>query len=616
MATEGAEVQPLDTASTPTATMREKSSDPSTLASPATTTTPTDAQGSSPITPNPGEESPAIYPTYPLEASVSPAGGSCVETTLKSEKAPTGSIDAAGESAQGQTLAPQADGSPSGAAAESPASPEVEAAIRKINTSVAPPVEVKLFVGRVPRTYNDNELRPLFQEFGTVGDVIIIRDRTMGAHKGCAFVRMKSITEADRAVRALNNQKTLDASLGPLQVKYAQGEPDRLGMPVETAQPGQDQAKLFVGSLPKCTTQEDIRAVFSKFGNVDEVFLMKDEAGNSKGCAFVKFSLKEESFHAIANLNGKFTMPSGNRAVEVRFAESKKTPSGADRQVSGGHGWQEYFTSDGRPYYYNQARDKTQWERPSEFYDVNQSHHIHNVAPNAVGAQTHGPPGANVFIFHIPNAWTEEDLVRNFAQYGQIVSARIATDKGSHRNRGFGFVSYNDAGASLAAVEALNGYSVQGKRLKVQIKKGEEQYAENHRAQFSHGQHVASMGVNLPNGNQHGANVHNPAHNQAQNQAIFGLPLNGSAGLQQQAVHHHAHSGLSVHGAPGASGGLLGGGGLQQPNVNPQLGAGYGVGNHPGMNQPMAGSAPSVSDGMGPAMGQHNNIMGQYGQLQ
>eukprot|EP01068_Selenidium_serpulae_P012301 Selendium_serpulae@DN5795_c1_g1_i2.p1 len=591
MSTEGAEVQAMHGVTTPT-TIREKPSDSAALVSPATTTTPTDGRGSSPITPNPGADSPGGYPSYPLDNT--PGAPLSAETTLKTDKASIDPPDTAGVVPQGPTL-PQVDAAAGGGATVPQApSPEVEAAIRKINPSTAPPVEVKLFVGRVPRTFDDAQLRPLFQEYGTVGDVIIIRDRTLGAHKGCAFVRMKSITEADRAVRSLNNQKTLDSSLGPLQVKYAQGEPERLGMPVETVQPGQDQAKLFVGSLPKCTTQEDIHAVFSKFGRVDEVFLMKDDAGNSKGCAFVKFTLKEESFHAIANLNGKFTMPNGSRAVEVRFAESKKSSTPTDRQTSGAHGWQEYFTHDGRPYYHNQARDKTQWERPSEYFDFSHSNHIHNVAPNAVGAQTHGPPGANVFIFHIPGGWTEDDLIRNFAQYGQIVSARIATDRGSQRNRGFGFVSYSDAGASLAAVEALNGYNVQGKRLKVQIKKGEEQYADNHRVQYQQGQHASGLGVGLQNTNQHGVNIHNPGHNQAQNQAIFGVPLNGSGGLQQPGVGHHGHGGLSIHGVPGG-GGLIGGG-LQQANVSPQLGGSYGVGSHPGMSQGVAGSSPAVND--------------------
>ena len=45
------------------------------------------------------------------------------------------------------------------------------------------------------------------------------------------------------------------------------------------------------------------------------------------------------------------------------------------------------------------------------------------------------------------------------------------TDKESGRSRGFGFVSYDNPQSALAAVKSMNGFSVLGKRLKVQLKK-------------------------------------------------------------------------------------------------------------------------------------------------
>ena len=62
-------------------------------------------------------------------------------------------------------------------------------------------------------------------------------------------------------------------------------------------------------------------------------------------------------------------------------------------------------------------------------------------------------------------------MEQNFAPFGQVVSARIMTDKESGRSRGFGFVSYDNPQSALAAVKSMNGFSVLGKRLKVQLKK-------------------------------------------------------------------------------------------------------------------------------------------------
>mmetsp|Transcript_19522 Transcript_19522/g.55975 ORF Transcript_19522/g.55975 Transcript_19522/m.55975 type:complete len:547 (+) Transcript_19522:104-1744(+) len=370
-----------------------------------------------------------------------------------------------------------------------------------------PPVEVKLFVGRVPRTYDENTLKPIFEEFGPVTDCAIIRDRESHTHKGCAFIRMTSLTKADAAIRALNNTKVLDQSMGPLTVKYATGENERLGLPTDgSCQPGVDQAKLFVGSLPKTCSEDDIRNVFAPFGMVDEVFIMRDERKESRGCAFVKFAYKEQAFYAINNLNQKFTMPGHNKPIEVRFAENRKAQGGGQvmggsptdqynqPQMGGGMGggtppgptqkgnWTEYFTTDNRPYYYNSLTGTTQWDRPPEM-DRPEPPMAGGMGAGmggmaSAGNQSHGPPGANIFIFHVPNEWTETDLQHHFNQYGRIISARIATDKATGRNRGFGFVSFDQVQCAVNAVQAMNGFQVGGgKRLKVQIKKGEEQHA-------------------------------------------------------------------------------------------------------------------------------------------
>lgn len=45
------------------------------------------------------------------------------------------------------------------------------------------------------------------------------------------------------------------------------------------------------------------------------------------------------------------------------------------------------------------------------------------------------------------------------------------TDKDTGRSRGFGFVSYDNSQSAHAAVHGMNGFSVLGKRLKVQLKK-------------------------------------------------------------------------------------------------------------------------------------------------
>ncbi|OQV24571.1 putative CUGBP Elav-like family member 3 [Hypsibius exemplaris] len=82
-----------------------------------------------------------------------------------------------------------------------------------------------------------------------------------------------------------------------------------------------------------------------------------------------------------------------------------------------------------------------------------------------------GPDGCNLFIYHLPQDFGDYELNCLFAQYGQIVSARVFVDRITNQSKCFGFVSYDNPASAQAAINALNGYQIGAKRLKVQLKK-------------------------------------------------------------------------------------------------------------------------------------------------
>lgn len=43
---------------------------------------------------------------------------------------------------------------------------------------------LKLFIGQIPRHMNEIDLRPVFEEFGPVSDLLVLRDKLTGIHKG------------------------------------------------------------------------------------------------------------------------------------------------------------------------------------------------------------------------------------------------------------------------------------------------------------------------------------------------------------------------------------------------------------------------------------------------
>lgn len=83
---------------------------------------------------------------------------------------------------------------------------------------------VKLFVGQVPRSMEEDDLRPVLEAFGAIEDLVIIRDKLTGAHRGCAFASFYSREAAERAVAELHNKVTLPQSINPLQVRPAEGQ--------------------------------------------------------------------------------------------------------------------------------------------------------------------------------------------------------------------------------------------------------------------------------------------------------------------------------------------------------------------------------------------------------
>src|ERR1700731_931052 len=62
----------------------------------------------------------------------------------------------------------------------------------------------KLFVGNIPHSTTEAELRTLFEPHGAIEQVSIVTDRDTGRSRGFAFVEMTDSAEAERAIAALN----------------------------------------------------------------------------------------------------------------------------------------------------------------------------------------------------------------------------------------------------------------------------------------------------------------------------------------------------------------------------------------------------------------------------
>ena len=73
----------------------------------------------------------------------------------------------------------------------------------------------------------------------------------------------------------------------------------------------------------------------------------------------------------------------------------------------------------------------------------------------------------NIYVGNLSWNLKDQDLSNLFATYGEVVSAKIVTDKFTQRSKGFGFVEMANDAEAQAAIAALNGSEVDGRNIVV-----------------------------------------------------------------------------------------------------------------------------------------------------
>ncbi len=81
-------------------------------------------------------------------------------------------------------------------------------------------MESKLYVGNLPYSTTEDELRSLFSGAGTLASVALIKDRDTGQSKGFAFIEMSNQVEAEKAISMFNGH-----SMGQRELKVSLARP-------------------------------------------------------------------------------------------------------------------------------------------------------------------------------------------------------------------------------------------------------------------------------------------------------------------------------------------------------------------------------------------------------
>lgn len=72
-----------------------------------------------------------------------------------------------------------------------------------------------------------------------------------------------------------------------------------------------------------------------------------------------------------------------------------------------------------------------------------------------------------LFVGGLAWATNEEGLAEAFERYGNVVEAKVITDRDTGRSRGFGFVTFENAGDAAKAMQELDGAELDGRAIRV-----------------------------------------------------------------------------------------------------------------------------------------------------
>ncbi|ESO82785.1 hypothetical protein LOTGIDRAFT_184582 [Lottia gigantea] len=146
------------------------------------------------------------------------------------------------------------------------------------------------------------DLEEFFSSVGKVRDVRLITDNKTRRSKGIAYIEFQQADSVPLAI-GLSGQKLLGV---PIIVQASQAEKNRTAMPTHILpKSAKGPMRLYVGSLHYNITEEMLRGIFSPFGKIDDIKLIKDhESGRSQGYGFVTFPEAEDAKKAYEQLNG------------------------------------------------------------------------------------------------------------------------------------------------------------------------------------------------------------------------------------------------------------------------------------------------------------------------
>ena len=294
--------------------------------------------------------------------------------------------------------------------------------------------EGNIFIKNLDKRIDNKALFDTFSDYGNILSCKVAVDMN-GESKGYGFIHFENTEAADNAIERVNGKSILD------RVVYVGHFRSKTERKAELGDRANRFTNVYVKSLDKETTEEELRKAAEEFGEVTSLTIVKDDEKASRGFGFINFGKPEDAAKAVEGMNGK-TIGDSEQEIYAGRAQKKE-----ERQAE-----------------LKKKFDDLRLERQAKYQ------------------------GVNLFVKNLDEEVDDDALRKAFEQYGTITSARVMTEKKAvppaagaeggpvekEVSKGFGFVCFSTPEEATKAVTEMNGRMIGAKPIYVALAQRKE----------------------------------------------------------------------------------------------------------------------------------------------
>ncbi|XP_041934480.1 CUGBP Elav-like family member 2 isoform X26 [Alosa sapidissima] len=368
----------------------------------------------------------------------------------------------------------------------------------------------KLFIGMVSKKCNENDVRVMFSAFGQIEECRILRGPD-GLSRGCAFVTFSTRAMAQNAIKAMHQSQTMEGCSSPIVVKFADTQKDKeqrrlqqqLAQQMQQLNSASAWGSLtglggltpqYLALLQQATSSSSLGAFsgIQQMAGMNALQLQNLATLAAAAAAAQSTASPSSTLASSGGSLGALASPAGTTATSSAGAMGSLGSLGTLQglagatvglnninalagsvnsmaALNGGLGAGLTNGSAGPMDALTQAYSGIQQYAAAALPTLYSQSLLQQ--QSAAGSQKEGPEGANLFIYHLPQEFGDQDILQMFMPFGNVVSAKVFIDKQTNLSKCFGFVSYDNPVSAQAAIQAMNGFQIGMKRLKVQLKR-------------------------------------------------------------------------------------------------------------------------------------------------